>query len=50
MDRADSENVPGTVYLVDLEHTRSQAQHVGKKDILLVPRPLLTKRDPLVRQ
>ena len=41
---------PGTVYLVDISHTEHETQHAGDKDILLVPQPLPTRRDPLVHE
>lgn len=42
-------DIPGTVYLVDIQHTETEIKHAGNKNILLVPQPLNTKRDPLVR-
>ncbi|KAI1629195.1 putative MFS transporter [Exophiala viscosa] len=41
-------DVPGTVYLVDVDHSETGAAHGGRHDdIMLVPQPLSTARDPL---
>lgn len=40
------DTVPGTVHLVDLEHTM-HTRHAGKGDIVLVPTPSSDPDDPL---
>jgi hypothetical protein len=40
-------DIPGTVYLVDINHS-SIAAHDGSRDIILIPAPTSSPRDPLV--
>ncbi|KAJ9616006.1 hypothetical protein H2204_014175 [Knufia peltigerae] len=41
-------DIPGTVYLIDLDHHETVAAHAGRNhDIVLVPQPMRTARDPL---
>jgi len=42
----DDDAVPGTVHLVDLDHTMATL-HAGKGDIVLVPTPSDDPDDPL---
>ena len=41
----DESAIPGTVHLVDLEGTL--ANHLGTRDIVLIPRPSKDPEDPL---
>ena len=45
-DSADTAPVPGTVHLVDLDHS-IQARHAGNGDIILNPAPSSDPDDPL---
>lgn len=45
---ADEDHVPGTVYLVDINHNVSSELHDrSHQDIVLVPRPSSDPNDPL---
>lgn len=44
----DNDDIPGTVYLVDVAHSSSSGQHdAANKDIILVPQPSSDPEDPL---
>ncbi len=43
----DESPVPGTVHLVDLEHTMATRHAKDQKDIVLVPTPSADPNDPL---
>jgi hypothetical protein len=44
----DESQIPGTVKLVDLDHTETSTLHTGKQsDIILVPTPSRDANDPL---
>lgn len=40
-------DVPGTVYLVDVSHSLTNAAHAGQRDIVLIPQPSSSPADPL---
>ena len=46
-DTVNESIVPGTVHLVDLEHTMATRHARNKKDIVLVPTPSADPDDPL---
>lgn len=46
-DEVDKEWVPGTVFLVDVDHNLN-VQHNGKTDIVLIPQPSEDPNDPLL--
>lgn len=43
----DESLVPGTVHLIDLQHTMATRHAVNQKDIVLVPTPSSDPEDPL---
>lgn len=43
----DDDIIPGTVHLVDLEHTMHTRHAEGQNDIVLVPTPSTDPNDPL---
>lgn len=43
----DESQIPGTVHLVDLEHTAATQHASGSHDIILVPTPSKDPNDPL---
>lgn len=45
--RIDESSVPGTVHLVDLEHTLQTRHAKAHNDIVLVPTPSTDPEDPL---
>lgn len=45
--RVDESSVPGTVHLVDLEHTLQTRHAKTHRDIVLVPTPSADPDDPL---
>lgn len=46
LEEVENDWVPGTVYLVDIQHNLS-VQHNGKSDIVLIPQPSDDPNDPL---
>lgn len=43
----DESQIPGTVYLLDLDHSAVAAHAAGNADIILVPAPSADPNDPL---